>query len=144
MELMVVIAIIGLLVSIVTVSIRSSRSKGNDTGVKRGLSELQKQAEIFFYANDNSYSGICTDSKVSAQLSNTARVNKISTIQNNGTYGAWDKATCHDSVKEWAVEVPLAESSDIAPLVWCVDGIGRSAKTTTLLDIAATTCTITE
>lgn len=133
MELLVVIAIIGLLISIVTVSIRSSRSKGTDTGVKRGLSELQKQAEIYYYENSNSYSGLCATNKVQTQLANTAKSSGITTVNGNGVAGAWNQATCHDSVREWAAEVPMADSvSDNEIAMWCVDGAGKAEKTTTV------------
>lgn len=140
-ELMVVVAIIGLLVSIVTVSIRSSREKGADTGVKRGLSELQKQAELYYYEHDNSYSGLCQDSKVISQLTVTAKNSGITTIAGNGEYGAGEQATCHDSVRDWAAEVPTAESTSASPVMWCVDSRGKSQKVIgVVLDVNAVVC----
>jgi prepilin-type N-terminal cleavage/methylation domain-containing protein len=47
-ELLVVVAIIGILSSIVLVSLNSARSKGRDASAKGSLSSMRATAEIFF------------------------------------------------------------------------------------------------
>ncbi len=46
LELLVVVAIIGLLATVVVVSLNSARGKGGDAGVKTNLLNIRGQAEI--------------------------------------------------------------------------------------------------
>jgi len=57
-ELLVVVAIIGILASIVLVSLNQARAKGRDASAKGSLSSLRAAAEIF-YDNNSNYAGVC-------------------------------------------------------------------------------------
>ena len=59
-ELLVVIAIIGILASVVLVSLQSARKKGNDAAVQQELASLRSQAEIYYSSNSNSYATLFT------------------------------------------------------------------------------------
>ncbi|OGE78203.1 MAG: hypothetical protein A2751_03540 [Candidatus Doudnabacteria bacterium RIFCSPHIGHO2_01_FULL_46_14] len=52
-ELLVVISVIGLLASVVIISLNSSRIKTRDTVRKQTLKQLQKALELYFDANGN-------------------------------------------------------------------------------------------
>ncbi len=56
-ELLVVVAIIGILSSIVLVSLNSARQKGRDASAKGSMSSLRAQAEIYF-DNNGTYVGL--------------------------------------------------------------------------------------
>jgi prepilin-type N-terminal cleavage/methylation domain-containing protein len=56
-ELLVVVAIIGILSSIVLVSLNSARQKGRDASVKGSMSSIRAQAEIYF-DNNGTYVGL--------------------------------------------------------------------------------------
>lgn len=56
-ELLVVIAIIGILASIVLVSLNDARNKGYDTQVKSDLAQIRNQMEMCYDDQGGSYAG---------------------------------------------------------------------------------------
>lgn len=52
-ELLIVIAIIGLLASVIIVSLNSARAKGRDARRKADLAELQKALEMYYMDNNS-------------------------------------------------------------------------------------------
>jgi len=58
-ELLVVIAIIGILSSIVLVSVNSARNKAKDAAIKGNVEGTRVAAELF-YDNGSTYAGVCT------------------------------------------------------------------------------------
>lgn len=59
-ELLVVVAIIGILSSIVLVSLNSARQRGRDASIKGSMSSMRAQAELWFDIN-GSYDGLQGD-----------------------------------------------------------------------------------
>jgi len=60
-ELLVVIAIIGILATIVLVSLGEARNKAKDAAIKAELSGLRASAEMFASDHSNLYTGFDTD-----------------------------------------------------------------------------------
>jgi prepilin-type N-terminal cleavage/methylation domain-containing protein len=58
-ELLVVIAIIGILASIVLVSLNDARNKGYDTQVKSDISQIRNAMEICYDTNGGAYGASC-------------------------------------------------------------------------------------
>src|SRR3989338_487668 len=52
-ELLVVIAIIGILSSVVLVSLNTAREKGADAGIKSNLAGIRSQAELYYDTNSS-------------------------------------------------------------------------------------------
>lgn len=63
-ELLVVIAIIGILSSIVLVSVNTARNKAKDARIQANLSQLRSAAELVYSTNGSGYTGLATDASV--------------------------------------------------------------------------------
>lgn len=133
-ELLVVIAIIGILASIVMVSLNSARGKGKDANIQSNLNSIRTQAEVV--AGTGDYTGVCADATVLAAL-NSARLAGpapgTAIITAAGTTGAAGTVTCHATTGGWAAEAPI---NTISGAFFCVDSSGVAA-TTTAFSLAA-------
>ncbi len=58
-ELLVVVAIIGILSSIVLVSLNSAREKARDSSAKGSMSSIRAAAEIYYDTEGGRYTGLC-------------------------------------------------------------------------------------
>ena len=138
LELLVVIAIIGILTSIVLVSIGSSRNKGSDSRIKSQLSSLRTQVSLYMTVNGNigqsntTSCGVGTMPLGSIWASASAEglgVRKLITdsIALSGKTASFSRCTFTVTNNKWLVSVPLKTSG-----FWCVDYAGRSLQRTTL------------
>ncbi len=125
-ELLVVIAIIGILASIVLVSLGSARSKGADAGIKGDLDSIRTQMEVYSSNNSNSYNNACTgDPTIVAALANAASLAGGTVNAVAATAGTTGTVTCHaTSTTNWVVEAPLKAGG-----MWCVDSSGTAVAT---------------
>lgn len=122
-ELLVVIAIIGILASIVLVSLGSARNKARDVAIQANLSGLRSSAELFAMdADPQTYTGFCTSSDA---------VRASSGITDNGS-----AMLCANSANAWAACAQLV--SDTGDY-FCVDSNGE-AKDIIGTCAAATVC----
>ncbi len=129
-ELLVVIAIIGILASIVLVSLGSARDKAKDASIQSELSGLRATAELFSSSHNYSYAGLCADDKVTAVTTSIAADSPD------------DAADCNVSNdgSEWAAGIKLnSKGPNDADQYYCVDSSGVSKITNADLD-AATEC----
>jgi len=111
LELLIVVAIIGILAGIVLLSMGSARKKGNNAAIKAQMSQMRGAAEI--YNDDNgSYASWCTSAQA-AKLSQGCT--------NDGGTGF----NCNDNAAEWAAGITL---SGTGAGYWCVDSNGTSAS----------------
>jgi prepilin-type N-terminal cleavage/methylation domain-containing protein len=136
-ELLVVIAIIGILASVVLASLNSARAKGADAAIKSGLANARAQAELYYDANNNSYSGVCTVSGgISTMIAGAASAYGATVVVSTSTVQAAGTAVCHDGGAGWAASVPLKTSNGAS--YWCVDNAGKSASTSAVLAVVST------
>src|SRR3989344_4327022 len=122
-KLLVVIAIIGVLASVVLASLNTARLKGNDASIQSNLSTIQTQAEIYYCNTDNSYGsavndGVCTTagSMFDADVTIKRAIAALDVAN-----GAGSTASCYTDGVLYAISSPL--STDSAKH-WCVDNNG--------------------
>lgn len=120
-EILVVIAIIGILSSVVLGSLNSAREKGADGAVKSNLSSVKNVAAIYYDDQSGSYLGLCsTSQKVIDAMAGSQTV-----VAPTPIVGGLGDGECVDSSAEWAAWVNLKLSSTTA---WCVDSTGKSGE----------------
>lgn len=120
-ELLVVIAIIGILASIVLVSLGTARGKANDVAIKADLSSLRASAEL--YASNNtsapdSYTGFCASADA-LRASTGIEANRITAANHD----------CNDAAGAWAACSQLAGDTGTSG-AYCVDSAGNAKAMT--------------
>jgi len=146
LELLFVVAIIGIIVAVVLAALDNAKSSGGDAGVKSNLRNAIPQGEIFYGTNTlnpNSYIDVCTnglvgDAKgIGEQVLAAAKANGFSSYDTN-IMGTLTKATCNQTADGWAAEVPLKSAG--AGQMWCVDWTGKSLQENSLSIENGTSC----
>lgn len=141
-EILVVIAIIGILASIVLTSLGSARTKATEAKVQAELSSMRGQAEIFFEENGHyglalsSDFDVCRTASGGGSSSGALFQDESTSGYANGLYPLIQAiplgftVTCYTdptgggagNATAWAISV---ENSD-ASAHWCVDSAGAS------------------
>ncbi len=135
-ELLCVIAIIGVLSTVVLAALGTARSKGIDASIRQSLAGARSQAELYYTNNGSGYySGVCTSAgaggtkSISSIFDAAALAANATKNTDINTGGAAGRATCHDTNAGWAAEVPQKLGG-----FFCVDStlFGSTTVTTTL------------
>ena len=136
-ELLAVIAIIGVLAAIVLVRTGSVRKEGRDAAVKVALREVRNAAELHYNNPPFTYEGVCDTTDDT--LANSGDFKRIEDYidKNNGSTGV---IGCRESATGYAVISSLNLGS-----CWCVDsqGAGREIALTASdcrAELTAITC----
>ena len=124
-KLLVVIAIIGILASVVLASLNTARKRGNDAKVKAQLSGLRVAAELYFDSNGGY--GATTDVCSVGMFPDTA--SNMATYVDTANYPAGTTIDCHAVTSPsaaYAVSATLSDANPATADVWCVDSTGAS------------------
>lgn len=128
-ELLVVIAIIGILSSVVLVSLNSARSKGNDAKVQSELGQIRAAAELV-YSNTGSSYGSADPASVNCpntanSLTGDSNIEAaIAAMPNGTTVKCGVTATSRTA---YAIAASLTGSGTTGDY-WCIDSSGNSKK----------------
>lgn len=127
-ELLVVIAIIGILATIVLVSLNTARSKANDSVIEADLNQVRSVAEMIYGDAPNSYAALCDASNTLENTTGTYAP-QLATLETDveSKNGASSHA-CRDSAGAYCAYSPLASNS---ARYYCVDSTGKAVLTST-------------
>lgn len=114
-ELLVVIAIIGILASIVLVSLSGAKARAKDARIQSDMNQIRTTAEMY-YSSNNSFIGLDGDSSIIALAAD---------IVSQGGSGVYALTTKTDSSTYCAVAQLNSGTA------WCVDSMLRSYATPT-------------
>lgn len=109
-ELLVVIAIIGILASIVLVSLGGARTKAKDAAIKANMDSMRLGAEVY-YTDALTYTGA---------TGTVGYVNAKASAETNGAV-----FTIHFSSAAYCIQSTLPGGGN-----WCLDSVGAVASTT--------------
>lgn len=126
-ELLMVVAIVGLLAAILVASLTDSRAKGADGAIKKQMTQVRAQAELFYINNSNIYTNLCS----SGTYNISSMVSELTTISGVA-------AICNSSATQYAVSVKMKQPSSPTTYL-CIDSTNIRKTTTTALG-SATVC----
>ena len=129
-ELLVVIAIIGILASIVLVSLGAARNKARDVAIKADLAGLRAAAELHASDNGEVYTTFCTVADEDYERTQAGIVGAGTPIASQA---------CNSSAGAWVACAQLPGDDVNA---WCVDNLGNSKAMATALCISTWTGTV--
>ena len=122
-ELLVVIAIIGILSSVVLVSLNSARNKGNDAKIQADLSGVRAAMEVYYSDNGGYSLGTTVNNNSCSQV--PFDDGKISPYLTNKTAACVHNGTASEKATKYAIAATLPSELTTA---WCVDSAGKSQK----------------
>ncbi len=116
-ELLVVIAIIGILASIVLVSLSGARDRAKDARIMAGLGQVRSIAEIE-HANENSYATLCDSGQLASTTDNGLQAIREDIEENGGT------TACYASSTGYCVSTNLNGTTDN----YCITSDGQAGR----------------
>ncbi len=144
LELLIVVAIIGILAAVVLATLGTARMKAADGAIKANLKNAHSQAQVYYDLGAETFVGVCAlaGTRVIGPMVKSAEnnYNGALTTYANGTASTWNTAQCHESASAWAAQVPLKASASGAIAAWCVDSKGTSKQVNVVLAANAMAC----
>lgn len=114
----VALAVVGVLASVVLVSLNSARAKSADAAVKANLASIRTLAEIQS-TEQESYAGVCTNN---SEITEALQAAGMASANNPNAF------ECNASGERWAAAAALTEGGH-----WCVDSSGDATTRSDML-----------
>ncbi len=133
-ELLIVIAIIGVLASIILASLNSSRDKGSDTGMKTAINSLRSAGNIIFneYGCFAGSSGGCNGTNLGPGACSTPGSTIFSNLEFAKITAPYRTSSdfitsCSSTTGQtaWAIAIRLKSNTTKA---WCVDSLNTAKE----------------
>jgi prepilin-type N-terminal cleavage/methylation domain-containing protein len=150
LELLIVVAIVGILVAMTVVFVSGAKKDSGDAGIKANLINVRTKASFYYNGaatSTSSYNNMCNDRSngvvkmvVSAQKAYGGFAPR--TTYNDTDISSYQREACHDSESAFAVIVPIKDSRSGQPRAWCVDSLNASRRVCTDLVANATVCPV--
>ena len=124
-ELLVVVAIIGILAAIVLASLGSARGKANDVSVKGVLNSIRTAAAEQYFLANGAYGtagttlGSCAGAPAGSAMWTDTSSNMIGLINAATSTAGTANVDCGTSATAWSVAAQLPSGS-----FWCIDSTG--------------------
>ena len=118
-ELLVVIAIIGILASVVLVSLSSARQKGADSKIIQQIGQARASAEIF-YSSNGGYG--------TAPTAGSCATGSMFTDPNSGMSKTLAAITTAKDCGSSGTAYSIAATLNSTGQFWCIDSTGRSGN----------------
>jgi prepilin-type N-terminal cleavage/methylation domain-containing protein len=154
-EILVVVAIIGILSAVVLASLTIARNKGLDAAIQADLSTVQTQAELYAagvgantYGSARSLAGCPTSSGGGSMFYSDANIKAAIVAADQAAGGTGVQPTTkvycgvNGAQSAYAVQATLVNgitSGGTTYMVWCIDSIGN-AKPEVSLSTGASVC----
>lgn len=145
-ELLVVVAILGILTSVVLVSLGTANTRGKDGAIQANLDSLRTQAQLYYNENGSySLNGTGIPASSSCTAANSVFVDSKITqqiIATDSVNGGARSVACNVAAGGAAYAV-YAELASTAGAYFCVDSNGIGGRTTHAPTGTDTSCVIT-
>lgn len=125
LEILLVIAILGILITLVLASITSSRTKAIDNRIRSNIGQMRILAEIAFDSNGGTYLDWSQESSIHTEVQ---RLQELIDEDLDDPAGAPYATVIRESQKQsYCVSAPLKSGSDN---FYCIDATGKFQTTT--------------
>lgn len=128
-ELLVVVAIIGLLSSIIYASLKTAQNKSANTAVKVNLNNIRTQMNLSYISNYDSYLGLCASDPLILRM--------LADAKKNGD--GVTPAVCYDNSSKWAATAKLRVAEGTYTY-WCTDSTNASKGETQPISAGVVVC----
>ncbi len=122
-ELLVVIAIIGILASIVLISMRGMTDRAKDTRIKAAMGQVRSVAQLMYADREDGYTQLCAGGSLSG--SGTDYADELSSLANDITKQG-SSITCKSATSDFCVSASLIAKSGH---YFCIDDDGNAIVT---------------
>jgi len=119
-ELLVVIALIGIIATLALSALNTARDKGADGAAIESLNNARAQADLYYSENGNAYTSVCAMSKSATLPGIRDHLTAADSANGTGVVNCFDESEA-GIAEGWAMEAQLVQSTTT---YFCTDYTG--------------------